>query len=284
MAKSARTKASLTRSIPVAPGPDWVAATLALAGLALALFLLLVPRDAGLPGCPVGGGCDLVQRSRWSTFLGLPVTAYGALLYAAILLTAVRVKPVARLAWILLLGTIGLGISLYLSTVAWRELRVTCAYCLTSLALISTLTAYAGFRSRWRERLWLGALGCLLAGGVVITMHQQHGGLEHAFSGPEDPYLKDLALHLQASGARFFGASWCPHCQQQKALFGPAAKHLPYIECSPHGPQAPQATDCLAHDIKGYPTWIVNAKAYPKLLTVEQLAHLSGYQAPPAGP
>ena len=53
-----------------------------------------------------------------------------------------------------------------------------------------------------------------------------------------------LAEHLAEEGALFYGASWCPHCQEQKRLFGASASRLPYIECSPAGRNTPQAPSC----------------------------------------
>jgi uncharacterized membrane protein len=260
-------------------GPDWVVAALALVGVMLTLYLLL-GRGEGLVGCPVGGGCDLVQRSRWSSFFGIPLAGFGAVLYGVILIAAFYVKTSSlRQIVVLLLSVMGLGISAYLSLVTWRELKVICPYCLVSLALIGTLAMYSAQRCAFSTSIWTGALGLILALGVAGLMHYQHAERGRIFAGPADPYLQGLATHLKTSGARFFGASWCPHCQEQKTLFGAAAKYLPYVECSPHGPRAPQATDCLAHNITGYPTWIVADKLYPKLLTVEQLARLSGYQA-----
>jgi thiol-disulfide isomerase/thioredoxin len=48
-----------------------------------------------------------------------------------------------------------------------------------------------------------------------------------------------------------YGASWCPHCQKQKAAFGvDAFKYVNYVEC-PDNPKV-----CLDKKIKGYPTWI----------------------------
>jgi thiol-disulfide isomerase/thioredoxin len=29
-----------------------------------------------------------------------------------------------------------------------------------------------------------------------------------------------------------FGASWCPHCAEQKKMFGRSAKNMPYFECA----------------------------------------------------
>ena len=64
-----------------------------------------------------------------------------------------------------------------------------------------------------------------------------------------------LAQCVADSGAKFYGAFWCPHCQAQKAMFGKSAKLLPYIECSePDG--SGQLQVCIDEKIEGYPTWV----------------------------
>jgi thiol-disulfide isomerase/thioredoxin len=64
-----------------------------------------------------------------------------------------------------------------------------------------------------------------------------------------------FAQCIKDSGAVFYGAFWCPHCQATKALFGRSAKLLPYVECStPDGKG--QLPICADKDIPGYPTWI----------------------------
>lgn len=66
--------------------------------------------------------------------------------------------------------------------------------------------------------------------------------------------LDSFATCIKDSGAKFYGAFWCPHCQNQKALFASSAKLLPYIECStPDGKS--QLPICNEAEIKGYPTW-----------------------------
>jgi len=66
--------------------------------------------------------------------------------------------------------------------------------------------------------------------------------------------LDAFAQCLKASGAEFYGAFWCPHCQDQKKEFGSSAKYLPYIECS--NADQTQTQICKDKKIESYPTWI----------------------------
>jgi hypothetical protein len=63
-----------------------------------------------------------------------------------------------------------------------------------------------------------------------------------------------FAKCLNEKGAVFYGAFWCPHCQNQKTMFGKSAKYLNYVECStPDGRS--QLPVCQEAGIDGYPTW-----------------------------
>lgn len=66
--------------------------------------------------------------------------------------------------------------------------------------------------------------------------------------------LDTFATCLQDEGAKFYGTFWCPHCRNQKALFGKSARLLPYIECSTPDGQS-QTEVCRLAGIQGYPTW-----------------------------
>ena len=63
-----------------------------------------------------------------------------------------------------------------------------------------------------------------------------------------------LAQCLKDKGVVFYGAFWCPHCQSQKAMFGAAAKLLPYVECSTPD-QKGQYQVCINKNVQSYPTW-----------------------------
>jgi hypothetical protein len=67
--------------------------------------------------------------------------------------------------------------------------------------------------------------------------------------------LDGFAQCLNDKGAKFYGAFWCSHCQNQKALFGSSKRYLPYIECSTQDIRG-QLEICTKAGIAGYPTWI----------------------------
>ncbi len=75
------------------------------------------------------------------------------------------------------------------------------------------------------------------------------------YSASKPGKLDSFATCLKDSGAEFYGAFWCPHCKNQKNMFGKSQKLLPYVECStPDGKG--QLDICTEKKVEGYPTWI----------------------------
>lgn len=89
-----------------------------------------------------------------------------------------------------------------------------------------------------------------------------------------------LAQHLAATGSAMYGAYWCPHCADQKAIFGDAVDQLPYVECAADGENA-QPDLCSAKGIQAYPTWEINGQLYPGVKSLDELAQLSEFQPAP---
>lgn len=91
---------------------------------------------------------------------------------------------------------------------------------------------------------------------------------------PTPPGAQELAQCLRDSGAKFYGAYWCPHCKDQKEMFGGAVKTLPYVECAIGNGQT---KECIDAKIEGYPTWD-NGKGERQsgTLSFKQLADFSG--------
>jgi len=82
--------------------------------------------------------------------------------------------------------------------------------------------------------------------------------------------LDAFAKCLTANGVKMYGASWCPHCQNQKTLFGSSWQYVDYVECG-NGEQV-----CVDAGIEGYPTWIISGNKYPGEQSFDELSKLSG--------
>ena len=90
--------------------------------------------------------------------------------------------------------------------------------------------------------------------GIIILSVIGYGIYQWAKYQAEPGDLDIFATCLKDSGAMFYGAYWCPHCQTQKKMFGKSEKLLPYIECStPDG--RGQLPVCKDAGIRSYPTW-----------------------------
>lgn len=265
-------KQTRTRDIPVL--------VIAAIGMAITAYLTAVAWWETAPAfCSAGSSCDAIQQSRWSTVLGLPLSFWGFGVYALIALFAFR--PLSRLRrWkrIWNVSLVGLAISVYLTLVGWVQLDAFCGWCLASLLTITTLFALTAIR-RPPSAPDMPWWNWLLNSGVLVIVFV--GGLHIYYSGwlqtPTDPRLEPLAQHLETTGASFYGASWCVSCQQQKALFGDAAKALPYVECSPNGRGGQMAFACVAQNIESFPTWVIDGKRVVGVLQPEELARRSGF-------
>ena len=233
-------------------------------------------------GCSAGGGCDVVLTSPWATLLGLPTSFWGLLGYAALAGIAFihRVDRHWSYAWTV--AFFGVCYSLYLTVVSLTILESACPYCLTSLVLMTGILALVIFQRppEMAHRTWPGLIAPrgALAAVVILILHANYVAPQAEPVGPEDPMTRALAEHLTKEGVLFYGASWCPHCQEQKRLFGASASRLPYIECSLGGQNAPQSTACRTAGVQTYPTWVINGRAVVgQVLSLAQLADATGF-------
>ena len=96
--------------------------------------------------CDIGEtfNCDIVNRSEYSSILGVPVALIGMLGYAALAVLA-TVYRARRDTPALLLGgaAAGLAFALYLTYIEARVLGVWCILCLSSLAVIASIAVVA---------------------------------------------------------------------------------------------------------------------------------------------
>ncbi len=113
---------------------------------------------------------------------------------------------------------------------------------------------------------WIvGAVAVVLA----IVIYSSMG------SGQYDSFTKCIS----DSGAKFYGAFWCSHCTDQKAMFGASAKYLPYVECSTSDGKG-ELPVCNSVGITGYPTWIFADGSRNNIMNLEELSQKTSCALP----
>lgn len=111
---------------------------------------------------------------------------------------------------------------------------------------------------------WLIAIAVVLVATIVIFQKLP------AAAGDYDTF----AQCVTDSGAKMYGAYWCPHCKVQKELFGGSWKYIEYIECAVGQGQSPR---CAQDKIEGYPTWTFgDGRRVSGQMTFEQIAEYTG--------
>jgi uncharacterized membrane protein len=90
--------------------------------------------------------CDIVNRSIYSTVLGVPDALIGILGYGLLFALATFYKKKAETPLMLLIAsTAGLGFALYLTYIEKFVLATWCILCLSSLTLIVLITVLSSF-------------------------------------------------------------------------------------------------------------------------------------------
>lgn len=283
-----------------------IMAGIATVGAIVTAYLTVVKFTQGSAVCPTSG-CDIVLASPYATVFGLPLALFGFFGYASMVIFAIAPLLVPQSnkqlrsqleSWTGLLlfagGTAMLVFSGYLMYLLVFEIKAVCIYCVGSAIFSASLFTLALIGRDWQD------IGQLFFTGIVVGMLVLVGTLgvyanvknpeiaSRSIPGEAGPAITTtsgaaeiaLAAHLEQVGAKMYGAFWCPHCHDQKQLFGKEAMgQIDYIECDPKG-KNPQPDLCKAANVKGFPSWEINGKFVSGTQSLEKLATLSSYQGP----
>lgn len=254
--------------------------------------------STGLFGC---NGCEKVLSSAWGSLLGQPLALFGLLGYGAVLLMAVvplvlqgdlRVSLGQKSWWGLFLLSTGMAVfsGVLLGVMAFG-IRDCCPFCILSAGLSTALFVLSLIGGDWEDRgqlIFSGVITALLVGVIGLGWAASVGRpVVDSAPGVAPPVRSEsnagqiaLAEHLTASGAKLYTAYWCPHCHDQKELFGrQATEKLTVIECAPDGRNS-QRELCEAKKIEGYPSWEIQGQLDSGVKPLAKLAEASGYQGP----
>ncbi|MBW4645902.1 MAG: vitamin K epoxide reductase family protein [Goleter apudmare HA4340-LM2] len=216
--------------------------------------------------------------------------------------------------WLLLVGAIAMSVfSGYLMYVLAFQIQALCPYCIGSALFSLSMLVLTLIGRTWED------IGQILFTAVIVGMVTLIGtlgvyaGVNRSdntanltpgqtqqlpqFRPTENPNPKfgwevtttsgeaeiALARHLAQVGAKEYSAYWCPHCHDQKLLFGKEAEKIidesVKVECAPEGLNAKPEL-CKAAKITSFPTWIINGQSYGGVQNLEELAKASDYKGP----
>ncbi|WP_320673527.1 vitamin K epoxide reductase family protein [Prochlorococcus sp. MIT 1341] len=262
----------------------------------------------GSLSCPGGlDGCEKVLNSPWGTLvdsngLELPLSFAGLIAYFAILVMSISpILPVIsekkldlsrRTWWGLFYLSCGMSVfSLVLLWLMFFKIEAFCFFCVLSSLISFSLLFLSLFGGGWDD------MGKLIFRGVLISLAVLLGGLiwssavdpkseNQITTGPGMPPIVttkstpakiDFARYLTSQGIVQYSAYWCPHCHEQKEMFGrEAAAELRIVECASDGKNN-QHELCVRKGIEGFPSWEINGQISSGVKSLEQLSELTGY-------
>jgi hypothetical protein len=118
----------------------------------------------------------------------------------------------------------------------------------------------------------------VVIGGIFVIRANSEPRSSSA-TGEPGPY-DSFAQCINDSGAKFYGAYWCPHCADQKEMFGNSERLLPYVECSTPNAQG-QTAQCAQAGVESYPTWeLSDGTRLPGVQSFKQLSDATGCVLP----
>jgi len=215
--------------------------------------------------------------------------------------------------WLLFVGAIAMSVfSGYLMYVLAFQLKAICPYCIASALFALTMLVLTVTGKDWEDigqllfTALIVAVVTLIGTLGVYSQVSPSGNITEStdgkptaitFTPKEQPNPQfgweittksgeaeiALAQHLVKVGAKEYVAYWCPHCHEQKLLFGKEAYTImsesSTVECAGESPKGKPEL-CKAAKIQGFPSWVINGKIYSGVQTLEELGKITGYTGP----
>ena len=92
------------------------------------------------------------------------------------------------------------------------------------------------------------------------------------------PQKVKFAKFLNQNNIVMYSAYWCPHCHDQKQLFGKeAVNELKVVECAKDGKDS-EFELCQTKGISGFPSWEINGEIISGTRDLNELATKTNYK------
>ena len=259
--------------------------------------------------CPGGlGGCDKVLNSSWGTLIqtenfSIPLSFIGLISYLLIVLMSIfplipilnnQKNNISKLTW---WGSFYISISMFvfsliLISIMIFKIKAFCFFCVLSCIISFSILLLNLIGGSWEDygklffRGFILSLAVLLAGLVWSSsvdpstkeISNDIQGMPPTVISISSPQKIKLAEHLTNNGVVMYNAYWCPHCHDQKEMFGKeATEKLNLVECAKDGFNNKREL-CEAKGITGFPSWEINGSIESGVKSLEELAKLTDYK------
>ncbi len=259
--------------------------------------------------CPgIKNGCETVLNSPWGTLFensqfNIPLSlagvfTYGAILGFSIFLSLNIISPkekLNKLIWwaIFLISSASSAFSILLINIMFFKIKAYCFFCILSAILSISIFIISMIGAKFESRepmFYRGFIVVLtvLIGGLIwsnsvdpsnaVDISNSTEKVSPAITTFSSPQKIKFAKFLSDNNVKMFSAYWCPHCHDQKQLFGKkAVKNLTVIECAQDGKNN-QYKLCREKQIEGFPSWEINGEIYSGVQDLNDLAIITGYE------
>ena len=259
--------------------------------------------------CPgVNNGCETVLNSPWGTLfensqLNIPLSLAGVITYAAILLISILLslniispkEKLNKLLWwlVFLISCASSVFSLLLLNIMFFKIKAYCFFCILSAILSISIFILSMIGAKFESRETMFYRGFIVAltvliGGLIwsnnvapsnsIDVSNNTEKVSPIITTSSSPQKVKFAKFLTDNNIKMYSAYWCPHCHDQKQLFGKkAVKELKVVECAQDGKDN-QYKICQEKQIEGFPSWEINDEIYTGVKDLNDLAIITGYE------
>ena len=259
--------------------------------------------------CPgIQNGCETVLNSPWGTLfennqVNIPLSLAGFITYLSILVITIvlslnLISPKEKLnkfLWwlVFLISCASSTFSFLLINIMFFKIQAYCFFCILSAILSFSIFIISMIGAKFESRepmIYRGFIIALtvLIGGLIwsnnvdpsnaIDISNNTGKVSPVITKSSSPQKVKFAKFLTDNNFKMYSAYWCPHCHDQKQLFGKkAVKELTIIECAQDGKDN-QYKLCREKQIEGFPSWEINEKIYSGVKDLNDLAIMTGYE------
>ena len=259
--------------------------------------------------CPgIKNGCETVLNSPWGTLfennqINIPLSLAGVISYSSILLFSIFLsvniispkEKLNKLIWwlIFLISCASSVFSFLLLNIMFLKINAYCFFCILSAILSISIFIVSMIGAKFESRepmLYRGFIVALtvLIGGLIwsnnvdpsnaIDVSNNTEKVSPVITTSSSPQKVKFAKFLSEKNIKMYSAYWCPHCHDQKQLFGKqAVKELKVVECAQDGKDN-QHKLCREKQIEGFPSWEIKGEIYSGVKNLNDLAIMTEYK------